>query len=61
MEKLLREIGANVKLMKIKKVGEGKEKRREMVVVELEKEEQKWEVMGKKKMLRGRWRELTRI
>ncbi|XP_029159140.1 uncharacterized protein PF11_0207-like [Nylanderia fulva] len=53
-EKLLEEIEARARIMKIRKIGEDREMGREMVVVELEKEEQKWEVMEKKKRLKGR-------
>lgn len=38
--------------MKIRKIEEDREKGRE--IIELEKEEQKWEVMKKKKKLRSR-------
>src|SRR5436190_9747800 len=53
-EKLLKDIEAKVEIMEVKKVGEDREKGSEMVIIRLGSEEQKWEVMEKKKKLRGR-------
>ncbi|XP_029175403.1 golgin subfamily A member 6-like protein 7 [Nylanderia fulva] len=52
--KIVRGDRGRARIMKIRKIGEDREMGREMVVVELEKEEQKWEVMEKKKRLKGR-------
>lgn len=46
--------GTKVKVGGVKRIGEVKEKGREMLLVRLGSEEQKWEVMEKKKNLRGR-------
>lgn len=46
--------GTKMKVGEVKRIGEVKEKGREMLLVRLGSEEQKWEVMEKKKNLRGR-------
>lgn len=54
VEEILGVVGAKVMVEEIKKIGEVKQKGREMLLdVRLGNEEQKWEVMEKKK-LRGR-------
>lgn len=54
VEEILGVVGAKVMVEEIKKIGEVKQKGREMLLVRLGNEEQKWEVMEKKKKLRGR-------
>ncbi|XP_077277353.1 uncharacterized protein LOC143905674 [Temnothorax americanus] len=58
-EKLLEGIGAKVKAIEVKKIGGDAEKGREMVLLKLENEEQKWEVMEKKRSLVGRKERIT--
>ncbi|XP_071581240.1 uncharacterized protein [Temnothorax nylanderi] len=53
-EKLLEGINVKVKVIEVKKIGGDIEKGREMVLLKLENEEQKWEIMEKKKNLAGR-------
>ena len=48
-EKLLEDIGVKAKVMEIRRIGGDIEKGREMVLLKLENEEQKWEVIEKKK------------
>lgn len=57
IEKLLGDIGAEVKVEEVSRVGGGKGK--EIWLVRLEKEEQKREVMRKKKFLKGRNEKIT--
>ncbi|XP_024894179.1 chromatin assembly factor 1 subunit A-like [Temnothorax curvispinosus] len=47
-EKLLEKIRAKVKAIEVKRIGGDAEKGREMVLLKLENEEQKWEVEKKK-------------
>jgi len=47
-------IGARVVVRQVIRIGGDKEKGREMVLVRLENEEQRWEVLGKKMLLKGR-------
>lgn len=49
VEEILGVVGVKVEVEKKKKIGEDKGKRREMLLVRLENEEQKWEVMEKMK------------
>ncbi|XP_024893159.1 golgin subfamily A member 6-like protein 2, partial [Temnothorax curvispinosus] len=58
-EKLLEGIGAKVKAIEVKRIGGDAEKGREMVLLKLENEEQKWEVMEKKRSLVGRKERIT--
>ncbi|XP_024890348.1 golgin subfamily A member 6-like protein 22 [Temnothorax curvispinosus] len=58
-EKLLEGIGAKVKVTEVKRIGGDAEKGREMVLLKLENEEQKWEVMEKKRSLVGRKERIT--
>lgn len=55
VERILDAIGAKVE-KKIRRIGEGTERERKgrMLLVKLGSEEQKWDIMGKKKILRGR-------
>lgn len=55
VEKLLEDVGAKVEVAEVRRIGEDREKGREMVWIRGNKE-QKWEVMEKKRKLRG-WRE----
>lgn len=55
VERILDAIGAKVEIKEIRRIGEGTERGRgEMLLVKLGSEEQKWDIMGKKKILRGR-------
>jgi len=54
VEEILGIVGAKVEVGEVKRIGEVKEKGRKMLLVRLGSEEQKWEVMEKKKNLRGR-------
>lgn len=56
-EKLLEDIDAKTKVIEVKKGNT--EKGKEMVILKLESEEQKWEVMKKKKSLKGRKERIT--
>lgn len=48
-------IGAKVEIKEVRRIGEGtKRGRGEMLLVKLGSEEQKWDIMRKKKILRGR-------
>ena len=58
-EGILKLIGAEVKVREIRRIGDGNDNGREMLVVKLENEDQKWEVMGKKNRLRGRGEIIT--
>lgn len=49
VEEILGVVGVKVEVEKKRKIGENKGKRREMLLVRLENEEQKWEVMEKSK------------
>lgn len=61
VEKILGEIGAKVEIEEVRRIGGVGEMGRdgEMVLVKLGNEEQKWEVMEKKKRLRGRKERIT--
>lgn len=59
VEEILGVVGVKVEVEEIRKIGEDKEKRREMLLVRLENEEQKWEVMEKMKKLRGRMERIS--
>lgn len=55
IEELLKVIGMKVEVTEIRRIGAGTEKGRgEMLIVKLGNEEQKWEIMAKKKNLKGR-------
>ncbi|XP_036147203.1 histone-lysine N-methyltransferase, H3 lysine-79 specific-like [Monomorium pharaonis] len=54
VEKVFREIGAEVTVKGVRRIGEGSKKGREMIWVKLESEEQRKEVWSKKKTLKGR-------
>jgi len=55
VEEILEVIGAKVEIKEVRRIGEITEKGRgEMMLVKLESEDQKWEVMAKKKNLKGR-------
>lgn len=51
---MLREFGVKVRVEEVKRIGEDREKGREMVMVKLGNKEQKREVMGSKNKLKGR-------
>jgi len=53
-EEILGMIGARVVVRQVIRIGGDKEKGREMVLVKLENEEQRWEILGKKLLLKGR-------
>ncbi|XP_036143369.1 golgin subfamily A member 6-like protein 7 [Monomorium pharaonis] len=54
VEKVFREIGAEVTVKGVRRIGEGNKKGREMIWVKLESEEQRKEVWSRKKTLKGR-------
>lgn len=55
VEEILDAIGAKVEIKEIKKIGEGTERGKgEMLLVKLGSEEQKWDIIEKNKILRGR-------
>lgn len=53
VDKLMKEIGAEAKVEKIKKLKRNEEEETKMLWVKLEKKEQRREVMEKKKRLKG--------
>lgn len=59
VEEILGVMGVKVEVEEIRKIGEDKGKRRKMLLVRLGNEEQKWEVMEKKKKLRGRMERIS--
>lgn len=62
IEKLLKEIEANVEVKEVKGIGGGEERIPRMWVVELGEEKEKWQVLEKKKNLKGKtiWIDLDR-
>ncbi|EZA50333.1 hypothetical protein X777_11277 [Ooceraea biroi] len=54
VKEVLEKIGARGEIRKCKKIGEDKGKGKEMILVKLDNEEQKREIMSKKSNLRGR-------
>lgn len=50
----MNEIGAEVRVEEIRRIGVGREERREMVVVKLGNEKEKQSIMENKKKLRGK-------
>jgi len=54
VEKILKEIGADVRISEMRRIGTGREDRGEMVWVRLEREEDKRQVWNKKRSLKGR-------
>lgn len=50
----MNEIGAEVRVEEIRRIGMGREERREMVVVKLGNEKEKQSIMENKKKLRGK-------
>lgn len=54
VEGLLEKIGPKIRMEQIKRIGGTAEGGREMMVVKLGNEEQKWEVMGKKRNLKSK-------
>lgn len=54
IERIMKDIGADVRVKEIKRLGRDREKDRKMVWLRLEDEEQRREVLRKKSRLRGR-------
>ncbi|XP_036148383.1 golgin subfamily A member 6-like protein 7 [Monomorium pharaonis] len=54
VERVFKEIGAEVTVRGVRRIGEGNKKGKELVWVKLESEEQRKEVWSKKKILKGR-------
>lgn len=54
VEEILKTIGGNVKVKEIRRIAEDKEKERKMIMIRVESEEQKKEIMDRKRNLRGR-------
>lgn len=54
VEKIMKEIGADVRISEMRKINTGREDKGEMVWVRLEKEEDKRQVWDKKRRLKGR-------
>ncbi|XP_011864665.1 PREDICTED: uncharacterized protein LOC105560291 [Vollenhovia emeryi] len=54
VEEVMKIIGAKAEIKEVRRIGERREEGREMLLVKLENEEQKWDIMEKKRNLRGR-------